>query len=150
MLEFLSAFIQGTLECTGMIAISTVICKVPHSWKQSLLFGVTLSIIFYLVKSVDIFYGLHTIFGLFLIFLILVVFRKAPLLKGLIALLVCVSFLAIIELLSLKVYDLLHINVVQLASDPVLWAIAGLPQAFLLIILALVLSRFIKPVISEG
>jgi len=149
MLEFLSSFIQGTLECTGMIAISTVICQLPHRWKQSFLVGMIMSLTIYIIKTADIFYGLHTLFGLFLPFLYLIVFRKAPLLKGLIALLVCISFVAVIELLSLKVYPLLHLNVEQIAADPISWAIAGLPQGFLFIIAALILSRFIKPVTSE-
>jgi len=150
MLDFLPSFIQGTLECTGMVAISTVICRVPHSWRQSFLIGMVLSITLYFLKNANIFYGLHTLFGLFLPFLYLITIRKAPLLKGLIALLVCFSFLAVIELLSLKIYDLLHLNVEQIASDPGIWAIAGLPQGFLLIIIAIILSQFIKPVISEG
>jgi len=144
--DLLIFLLQGVPETIGTLSLSLALAGAPLRWKQITILGIFLAIIIFIVRSLPLATGLHTVAVLLVTVFILNKFTRVPLTKSFMVVLISIFSLAIVEyvihwlFLQLSSYDL---NL--LMSQKILWAVLGLPQAIIIIALAVLASRLIKP-----
>ncbi|WP_157862996.1 hypothetical protein [Desulfofarcimen acetoxidans] len=138
--------LQGILELTGVAAFSLAVVRVPLYWGRITALGILLFAVTYTIRILQTTFGLHTAILLFLLSLLIrKVTHTSPVqsFKG--------SFLSLITLtlLELVIYK---IFVMMTKYDPdyiisniILWKSLGLPQGILMIIFAIIISKYKKP-----
>lgn len=145
MADFLWFLLQGLPETIGMTALAVVAAKRELNWKEVILVGTGLTLIIFLVKKIDLFFGLHTLVCLLLLMFFLIKFKEVSVIKGFTSSLIAFLTLAVLEVLSNSIYKMVGLNLDALAQKSLDWAVLGLPQAIIMIILSLLLAKKLAP-----
>lgn len=140
-------FIQGIPESSGHFALSLALLGVPLRWKPIVAAGTVLALIFFAVRALPFTFGFHAAVGIF--FLVIAINRatRMPLINIFIAVVTSFATLFLLELVIMEIFfaaTKLDPNT-AMAENNLLWMLSGLPQAFLLILFALLISKFRKP-----
>jgi len=144
--DFLVFLIQGIPEAIGILSLSLALAGVSLRWKQVTILGILLAIIIFMIRLLPLATGLHTIAGLLINIFVLIKLTRIPLTKSFMVVLISIFTLAIVEymihwlFLQLSSYD-----PSLLMSRKILWAVLGLPQAIIMITLAVLAARLVKP-----
>ncbi len=137
---------QGIPEMTGVVAFSLALTRVKQRWGVILVFAVILTVVIYIIRSIPVTFGLHTVVGILLCALFIARFTVVP---PSISFIVVFASFAVLSLLELTVSELfiffLHTEVSQLISDDYAWMLIGLPQAIIMIAIALAIAKYRKP-----
>lgn len=139
--------LQGIPESSGYFALSLALLGVPLRWKRIIAAGTVLALVFFAVRSLPFTFGFHTAVG---IFLLVVTINKAthiPITRVFTAVLVSFAILLLLELVMMEIFftaTKVDPNA-AITGNNLLWKLSGLPQAFLLNIFALLISKFKKP-----
>lgn len=144
--KFLLFLLQGIPESSGYFALSLALLGVPLRWKRIITAGTMLALIFFAVRSLPFTFGIHTAVGIFL--LVIVINRATNIAITRIFIAVLVSFLTLI-LLELVIYEsfftLTKLDPQTFINDHIfLWKLLGLPQALLVNIFAILISKKLK------
>ena len=139
--------LQGIPESSGYFALSLALLRVPLRWKPIIAAGTVLAIVFFAVRSLPFTFGIHTAVGIFL--LVVVVNKATNIAVTKIFIVVLVSFLTLM-LLELVMHEsffaLIKLEPQTFAKDHIfLWTLLGLPQALLMNIFAILISKLKKP-----
>ncbi len=146
-LDLLAFFLQGTLEMTGLIALSLALAGVPLRWKRIVPAGVALAVIIYVLRQLPVPFGVHTIAGLLLIVFFIAKSTNVSATRSFVVVFISGVTLALLELLIVEsLFALTKIEADVAVSKNVMWSLFGLPQALILIFLALLVARYKKPV----
>ncbi|MDD4335753.1 MAG: hypothetical protein PHY77_09135 [Desulfotomaculaceae bacterium] len=121
--------------------------RVPLRWKPIIAAGTVLAIVLFAVRSLPFTFGIHTAVGIFL--LVIVINRATNIAITRIFIAVLVSFLTLM-LLELVMHEsffaLTKLEPQTFIKDRIfLWTLLGLPQALLMNIFAVLISKLKKP-----
>ncbi|KJS13936.1 MAG: hypothetical protein VR67_02475 [Peptococcaceae bacterium BRH_c8a] len=146
MKETLLFFMQGIPEMTGVIALCFAIAKVQIKWIQTLLVGVGAAILSYTIQSLSFFFGFHTFIILFLVMLFVARVGQISIFKSFFVTSIVTIVLGMLEFSINSLYfwlsgDTPHDTV----SNETFWAMLGMPQAIIMVFLAIIVSIIIKP-----
>ncbi len=140
-------FLQSIPESVGVVALSLALAKVPLRWGRIIVVGAVLSLIIFGIRATSFPAGLHTVAGLLFIVIVLTGVAGVPPTKSFVVALASLILLAFLEvIITGGLITLFRIDYQQMLSENYLaWKLLTLPQAAILIILALLVSRFLKP-----
>ena len=142
--------LQGIPESSGYFALSLALLRVPLRWKRIIAAGTVLALVFFTVRSLPLTFGFHTAVGIFLLVVAINRATHLPVTRIFIAVLVSFSILILLELVMMEIFfaaTKIDPNA-AITGNNLLWKLSGLPQAFLLNIFALLISKYKKP--QEG
>ncbi len=126
--------------------MSLALAGVPLRWKQITILSIMLAVIIFTIRLLPLATGLHTVAVLLITVFVLNKLTRIPLTKSFMVVLISIFTLALVEyiihglFLQLSSYDLS-----LLMSRKILWAVLGLPQVMIMIALAVLAARVIKP-----
>ncbi|MEW5899032.1 MAG: hypothetical protein AB1652_07660 [Bacillota bacterium] len=145
-LDLLAFLLQGTLEMTGAVAFSLALAGVPLRWKRIVPVGVALAVIIYVLRQLPVPFGVHTIAGLLLIVFFIAKSTNVSAAKSFVVVSISGVTLALLEILIYEsLFALTKIEADVAVSKNVLRSLFGLPQAIIMIFLALLIARYKKP-----
>lgn len=146
MKEMLIFFIQGILEGTGLIAFSLAIARITINWKNTFIVGFIMAVISYTLRTLSFFFGFHTFVILFLIMFYVSRTGQVPLVKSFLVTFVSAITLGVLEFSTNTAFFLITgLSQQEVTSNKILWATLGMPQAILIMALAVITSRVLKP-----
>ncbi|HAG09863.1 MAG TPA: hypothetical protein DCK76_00305 [Desulfotomaculum sp.] len=145
--EFLLFLAPGVPEVVGVIALSLALGAVPLRWGRIIPAGFMLAIISYVIRNlpgVPLF--THLIVELLVLVLIISKSTKVPLSKSFIIVFSSTALLAILEPVIVEIFIWgSGMSIEALSSNNLLWLFSGLLQAFLMILAAIITTKYIKP-----
>lgn len=146
MLNIVLFFMQGIPEMTGVVALSLSLARVSLRWGRVIAVGTVLSIIIYIIRSLPFTFGLHSIVGICLLAIYIAMTTHVLTSRILIAVFVSFATLAIIELVIYETcLAAMGLDAQIIKSNYLLWQLLALPQALLMNILAVLVSKYKKP-----
>lgn len=139
-------FLQSIPEEIGIIALSLAYSRVALRWKIIIAGSILLSLLTFVIRSLPVTFGLHMVVCIFVIFILIVKMTYVTGPKAAIAVFASVFTLGLMEyLISEMVFIFMKLDPIVATADKVLWTKVGLVQAFFMILLALLVSRFYRP-----
>ena len=141
------SLIHGIPESIGLISLSLALAGVQFLWTRIILAGTIYSLFIFIIRALPITFGLHTVIGMLM--LVIFIAKTTWILPSKSFMVVFVSF-AILGGLELTIHGLFFaitkLNFQAVISNHLLYTLLSLPQAVFLIIFALLISKFKKPV----
>lgn len=139
--------VPGVPEIAGITALSLALGSVPLRWGRIFLTGLVLAIIVYIIRQLP---GVpmftHMIAELLILVLVIAKVTKVPLSKSFIIVFASMALLAILEYLVTELFLWISkLSIDSLISNNMLWLFAGLLQALIMIITAIITTKVIKP-----
>ncbi|MEW6275593.1 MAG: hypothetical protein AB1556_10870 [Bacillota bacterium] len=145
-LELLAFMLQGTLEMTGAVAFSLALAGVPLRWKRIVPAGVALAAIIYVLRQLPLPFGVHTIAGLLLIVFFIAKSTNVSATRSFVVVFVSGVTLALLEIFLYEfLFAITKVEPQVAMANRALWSLFGLPQAIIMIFLALLITRYKKP-----
>ncbi|WP_104370859.1 hypothetical protein [Desulfocucumis palustris] len=146
MQQTLLFFMQGIPETVGVCAFSLALTRVKLRWGVIFSAGLVVTAIMLALRSMPITFGLHTVASILLWTLFIASATKVPPSKSFMAVFTSMGLLALLESSIYEVaVKILNEGVEKLMSNAFLWKLTGLPQAIVMIAMALLISRFRRP-----
>jgi len=146
MTEILLFCVQGIPEVSGIIACSLALARVKLRWGVILVFTGILVIVTYMIRHMPVTFGLHTVAGILLIALFIVLFTRVPPSTSFIVVFITYVILALLEVSVYELFGrLLNIESSYFVFKPYTRMLIGLPHALMMIVIALVIARYRKP-----
>lgn len=140
-------FLQSLPESMGLIAMSLVLAKVPLRWGRILLGGAVISVVSYIIRALPVTFGLHMPVMIFILFMFINRLTNVKPSRTVLAVFSSFFVLAVLEyLVSTAFFAITHMDSTEALANETLWSYIGLIQSTLLIVIAVLLSRFFKPV----
>ncbi|TYO95322.1 hypothetical protein [Desulfallas thermosapovorans] len=141
--------LQGIPETIATTGLSLAFARIPLRWVPIAIGGAIISIIGSAIKLLPFALGLHTIAVLLMIVLFISKTTRTSPVKSFIVTISSILILILLELvIHLAISKLTHLNLQTAATDQLLWILIGLPQAIIVFILALLISKINKPVLN--
>lgn len=144
--SFLYVF-QSLLETIGVVALCFALMRMPLAWKKIIPAGIVVGGCILLIRMLPLTPGFHLPVGILLIFLYLVKFNRVKSTSAIIAVFASIFVLALLEFTLAHIYFALAGDTV--ITQNITWTMVGILQSVLMVIIALAVSRFRKP-IQEG
>ncbi|WP_221040059.1 hypothetical protein [Gelria sp. Kuro-4] len=142
--------LQGLLEMTGTVGLSLVLARTQFSWKKAFLVGSGLFVVLQIVRHLPLFFGLHTLIGLLISTVYLIRCEKVSVARSFMAAFLSLFFLGLLEFAFNELFlSVLHISGEVVVTNPIRWALIGLPQGIVMILSAWGASRVMKPYSRE-
>ena len=139
-------FLQGLPETIGVVALSLAVERVPLKWKYIVPISLVLSFFIFVIRSLPVSLGIHTVAAILLLAFFMVKFTRVPSTKCFIAIFISISFLTALEFIFHEpIFWFLDLSLNQILSNDTIWMLVGLPQATVMIISALFVARIRKP-----
>ncbi|KJS15055.1 MAG: hypothetical protein VR69_15080 [Peptococcaceae bacterium BRH_c4b] len=146
MLKFILFLMQSLPESSGMIAFSLALVRVKLRWGIILAAGLVSTLIIYFIRELPVAFGLHTVVSMLLMAVFISKATKVLPSRSFAAVFACFALLALLEAIMYEATArLLNREIKDIMSDYLLWRITGLPQALLMNIAAVLMSRYRKP-----
>jgi hypothetical protein len=141
---FIVTLLQGIPEMTGAIALCLALSRTRVNWGISLAMGALLAVVMFVFRTYAPF-GLHTIVGVILIVVFLTSLQHVPVIRALLATFASMVILLLVETAINAVWvALLHSDpYVTLSHSSLLWGLLGIPQAVILMVLALIAPKIV-------
>ncbi|MFZ5643790.1 MAG: hypothetical protein ACOY46_09395 [Bacillota bacterium] len=140
MRDFLFYLMQGIPEMTGVAAFCLALAGVLN-WRKAIGIGILMALVIYIIRSFQISFGIHSAIGIITLGLILVKTTGMSFSRGFI-LSACGFFaIAVLEYACTQVIFNVFALDKEVAKNTFIWKIIGLPQAVLMIALALAVSK---------
>ena len=140
-------FLQSIPESTGAVALCLALAKVPLRWGRIIVVGTMLSLIIFGIRATTLPAGLHTVAALLFTVIVLSTAAGVPPTKSFMVGLASLILLAFLEvIITGGLITLFQLDYQQMLSDNYLaWKLLTLPQAAILILISILVSRFQKP-----
>ncbi len=146
MTEFLLFYVQGILETMGIMACSLALARVTLRWGVILAFAGILVTVIYMIRHMPVTFGLHTVAAILLCALLIVRFTMVPPSTSFIAVFASISVMALLEVSVYELFELLlNIEYRHFVFSQYTRKLIGLPHALIMIVIALVISMYRKP-----
>lgn len=140
-----SLIFQGIPEQIAIVTLALVIVDIPLKCNKVILTGITLAFIAYILRLFPITFGVHTIILMVLLFIMMIRFYQAPLLISLRAILISFFVLIIVEYICFTlITHFFDISFNLYNSNVTLRILIGLPQVFVIFLLAYIIFRIRK------
>ncbi|MGE4272787.1 MAG: hypothetical protein AB7E31_07960 [Desulfitobacterium sp.] len=140
-IPILVLLLQGIPEQIGVVALAYAIAKLPFRWKEIIPLGTLLALTAFVIRSLSMPFGTHTLAIIFALFIFLMLKGK-EVITSLVSTLLCIVALSLFELISIS--SLLAIfNTSQEAvfTDPIKRILFTEPQVILLFLTAFIVKR---------
>lgn len=138
--------LHGIPEITGLLACSLALARVDFRWGIIIAAACVFAAIIYLVRSLPLTFGLHTVIAILLYALFIAKATRVPPSTSFMVVFATMTFLFLVEVpMSVLYVALLETGISKFLTAEVIWHLAGLPQAILLITGALFISKHRKP-----
>lgn len=138
-------FLQGLPETIGVVALSLALQRVPLKWKYILPFSLVLTIFIFVIRSLPVALGIHTVGAILLLVFFMVKFTRVPSTKCFTAIFMSLSFLTFLEfIIHEPLLWVLDWSLHEILSKDTIWMLVGLPQAAVMVISALCIARLRK------
>lgn len=145
--KFLLFFMQGVPESVGVIALSLAMARVPLRWGRIVAAGTVMAVITFIIRAFSFPFGLHTVVALLLTVILITTATRIPPTKAFVV--VSISFIIVGILERIIIFEILFslgkLEPEIVTSNYLLWKLTGLPQAAIMIFLALLVSRVRRP-----
>ncbi len=142
--------LQGIPETIGVLALSLTLARIPLRWLPIVAGGGIISIISSAIRLLPFALGLHTIALLLMCVFFIAKTTRISASKSFIATISSVITLIFFEIVvHLSIAKLTTLNLKAIPTDSLLWFLIGMPQAIIMLILAILVSKINKPV-SNG
>jgi len=141
MTEILLFCVQGIPEVSGIVACSLALARVKLRWGVILVFAVILVMVTYMIRHMPVTFGLHTVAGILLCALFIILLTRVPPSTSFI---VTFASYAVVALLEVSVYELFG-RLLNVEFSYLVFKLIGLPHALIMIVIALVIPRYRKP-----
>lgn len=142
--------LQGILESMGIISCSLVLLRIPLLWQRISILAVVMTTIIYLIKAMPLTYGIHLLAAILCLFFYIIKATTASPSKAFLAVFASVVILSILELgIHEIIFTFSSLDPVTSMEDDTLWSKLGMVQAIILNLIALIISRFLKPVAGK-
>ncbi len=141
--------LQGIPETIATLALSLAFARISLRWLPIVIGGAIISIIGSTIKLLPFTLGLHTVAMLLMcVFFISKTTRISPAKSFIVAtssIIILIFFEIVIHLYILR---LTTINLEAASTNALLWLIIGMPQAVIVLIIALLTSKIKKPILN--
>jgi len=140
-------FMQGIPEVMGEVAFGLALAGVPLRWRIIAVAGMALTVIIFIIRSLPLSsFGLHTVAAALLLALFIMKTTRTAQLNSFIAAFASVTTLVMLELVINKSFIFItKLDQQVFSSNDLLWRLVSLPQAFLMILSAVIISKLKKP-----
>jgi len=140
-------FMQGIPELMGIVAFSLALTRVPLRWGTIAVAGTALAIIIFIIRSLPLnSFGLHSVTAALLLALFIIKTTRTTQLNSFIAAFASATTLVMLELVINKSFFFItKLDQQVFSSSYLLWKLITLPQAILMILFAVIISKFKKP-----
>lgn len=146
MLQTLLFFVQGIPEITGVVACSLALARVKLRWGVTLIFASILTVVIYIIRSLPVTFGLHTVVGILMCTLFIARATKVPPSTSFIVVFAGYALLALLEVFIYELFGrILNMEASQLMLNNYTRMLTGMPQALMMIAIALVIVKYRKP-----
>lgn len=140
-------FLQSIPECIGLISLSLTLSRVPLRWGRVLIGAVMLSIVVYIIRALPVIFGLHLPISILLMFLLFVIFTHAKPSNIIIAIFSSFMILTLLEyVFNSTFFAVTRLDPQQLDAYEGLWAALGVAQSLVLIIIAMFMPKYFRPI----
>jgi len=144
--KILLFFMQGIPELTGVVAFSLALVRVPLRWGIIALTGAALAVIIYVVRAVQITFGIHMVVAMLLLAVFIIKITRTTVLNSFFAAMASFTTLVTLEFVINKLFLLVtKLDQQVLMSNELLWRLVAMPQAILMILFAVVISKYKAP-----
>lgn len=144
--KILLFFMQGIPEVTGIVAFGLALVRVPLRWGIVTATGTVLTVIIYVVRSVQITFGIHMVMVILLLAIFIIKTTQITAMNGFFAAIASFTTLATMEWVINKLFLFItKLDQQVFVSNELLWKLVGLPQAILMILFALIISKYKAP-----
>lgn len=144
--KFLLFLLQGIPEMSGVVALSLALARVLLHWGRIIAAGTVMAIIIFFIRTSSFAAGLHTVATLLLMVILITTATRVPPTKAFVVSLISLIFLGFLELIITEVlFTLLKLDPQQVISNYLIWKLLSLPQAAIMIFVALLIPRFMTP-----
>lgn len=138
----MALLVQGIPEQTALVTLAFVIAGIPLQWRRILLIGVSLAFCAYVVRLFPIPFGIHTVFILFVLFIILIWLNKGDVARSFIASSSSMLALGVFEFGSMSLIMLISgFEIDTLFNNLVIRIAVGEPHVLLLFISAFLIKK---------
>lgn len=138
--------LQGIPESLGLIACSLALAKVKLRWRIILVVAFVFTLISCAVRELPVTFGLHTAVGILLVAVFITKTTRVTPSISFVCAFASFSVLALLEVLSYEMAEkLLQADINTIISDDLMWRMISIPQTVLLIIIALLIAKYRKP-----
>ncbi|MDK2824253.1 MAG: hypothetical protein PWP71_2171 [Clostridia bacterium] len=144
-IPFLVLILQGIPEQIGIVALAFAIAKIPFNSKNIVLWGVVLATSAFIIRSLPITFGVHTVVLIGMLYFILNIFEKIDVNISILASLL--SYLALIISETLFVPLLMYIFKISrdiLLSNIPIRIMITLPHVIVIFLLAFIIKNIRK------
>jgi len=139
-------FLQAIPECMGIVALSLALACVPLRWGRILIGGIFFASLIYIIRSLPVTFGLHLPIGMFILFLAIIYLTDIKPSRTIIAVFTSFMILTLLEFtISRSFFAFTHLDPEQIPSYEGLWAAVGVAQSIILIMIALLVPRYLRP-----
>ncbi len=129
-------------ESIVLFSLALALAGNKLEYKKIFLVGLTLAISIYIIRLLPIAIGIHTIIFIIVLAILLKLYTTIKLSRSLLLALLTQIILAIIETISLVLStNLLGLTYEQLASDKLLWIVAGWPHIIVTFLVVLAINK---------
>jgi hypothetical protein len=145
--KFLLFLLQGISESSGVVALSLALAKAPLRWRRIIAGGTILAVFIFIVRTFSFTFGLHTVAALLLTVILITSTTRLPPTKAFVVVSISVIILGVLERIIIFeiLFPLGKLEPQIVTSNYLLWKLMGLPQAAIMIFLALLIPRFMIP-----
>lgn len=141
-IPLIALIVQGIPEQIAIVTLSFIIANIPLDWLKIVLIGIALAFIAYLIRLFPITFGLHTLFLIWVQFLILVQLCKLSVLTSLRATLISILTLIVVETICVSMLmSIFHLTLEIFHQDIFIRILISLPQVFLIFLIAFIIFK---------
>ncbi|TEB08599.1 hypothetical protein Psch_02165 [Pelotomaculum schinkii] len=146
MFNFVLFLMQGIPESIGLAALSLALTGIPLRWGRVLAIGIVMTLIIYLIRLLPVTFGLHTVAAILLYISFIIKITNVPATRVFIAVFTSFAILIALEVAIFEAFLFFsNMEPEEVISNKLLWLGLGMPQAFILIFLAIVAARLKRP-----
>ncbi|NLI91584.1 MAG: hypothetical protein GX434_05080 [Peptococcaceae bacterium] len=141
-IPLLALIFQGIPEQIAVAALAFSIANITQNWKRIILIGAILAFTSYILRLLPITFGIHTVFIMGLLFVLLILIGKGNINSSLIASLISFLTLIIVETACLTLLmPLFGITSEILFSNTTIRILITLPQVLVIFVLSFIIFR---------
>ena len=138
--------LQGIPELSGELALSLALAAVPLRWGIIVAAGAAIAVLIYVIRLLPFTFGIHSVVGILIMVLLIMIATRVKTTTCFIVVFAAFATLAALEFLFSELFfSVIKLDPQSVISNNLLWKLIGMPQAILMIIIAMLVSKYKKP-----
>ena len=142
-ISFLAWVLQGIPEILGLYFLARSIATYPVHWRNTLIGGLILSILIYVIRFLPFTVGVHSLLAITFLSTILILLEKMELVKSVVVSILTFFLLFVFEFIfNTLIISLGWVTDEQINTNVYIWIVTGYPQIIYLFLLALINNKY--------